>query len=83
MGIGMPDVQKSCVFTHMVNLVPGLLCGGGGGQGTAWAQASYPGPAQLSVACSMEMQKQLGGSGDAPPENFGIFELPSSILGLL
>ena len=26
----MPDVQKSCVFTHMVNLVPRLLCGGGG-----------------------------------------------------
>ena len=25
--------------------------------------ASYPGPAQLSAACSTEMRKQLGGSG--------------------
>ena len=46
--------------------------------------ASYLGPAQLLVACSMEMQKQLGGGlGDAPPENFGIFDDPRSILGLL
>ena len=36
--------------------------------------ASYLGPAQLSAACSTEMQKQLGGSGgDTPPEHFGIF----------
>ena len=46
--------------------------------------ASYPGPTQLSAACSTEMQKQLGGGlGGAPSENFRIFELPRSILELL
>ena len=44
--------------------------------------ASCLGPVQLSAAYSTEMEKQLGGSGDAPPENFEIFELPRSILGL-
>ena len=28
-------------------------------------------------------RSNYGGLGDAPPENFGIFELPRSILGLL
>ena len=45
--------------------------------------ASCLGPAQLSAAYSTEMEKQLGGLGGAPPENFEIFELPRSILGLL
>ena len=34
---------------------------------------SYPGPAQLSVACSMEMQKQVGGSGGCSPRKFWNF----------
>ena len=41
--------------------------------------ASYPGPAQLLSRLRYGMQKQLGGSGDAPTENFG---LHSSILRL-
>ena len=32
---------------------------------------------------TFEPRKQLRESGDAPPENFGIFELPRSILRLL
>ena len=35
--------------------------------------ASYPGPAQLSAACSTEMQKQLGGSGGCSPTKFWNF----------
>ena len=34
--------------------------------------APYLGPAQLFAACSTEMQKQLGGLGDAPSEKFEI-----------
>ena len=30
---------------------------------TTFVNSLYPGPAQLSAACSTEMQKQLGGSG--------------------
>ena len=42
-------------------------------QGTAWAQVLYPGPAQLSAACSAEMQKQLGGSEGCSPRKFWNF----------
>ena len=41
--------------------------------------ASYPSPAQLLSRLRYGMRKQLGGSGDAPTENFG---LHSSILRL-
>ena len=54
----------------------------GHSMGTLWLRvASCPGPAQLLAACSTEMKKQLGGSGDAPQENFGIFELSNLIWG--
>ena len=39
----------------------------------ARAQVSYPGPAQLSAACSTEMQKQLWGSGGCSARKFWNF----------
>ena len=76
------------MMVHQTSTTTGLLSSGvartqpmpGHSVGTpCLLVASYPGPAQLLSRLRYGMQKQLGGSGDAPTENFG---LHSSILRL-
>ena len=50
---------------------------------TMFASSLVPRPRPALSCLQYGMQKKLGGSGDALPENFGIFELHRSILKLL
>jgi len=50
---------------------------------TTFASSLVPSPRPALSRLQYRMQKQIGGMGDALPENFGIFVLRRSILRLL
>ena len=50
---------------------------------TTFVSCLVPRPRPPLCCLQYGMQKQLGGLGDDPPQNFGIFELHRSILRLL